>query len=119
MDWFEAIFISFLVVGIGGGFLALMIYAFVSGLTENKNVHDVTLIVLVLILIVAMFIVTPKIRGDGTSSEESGSGYSGSNSGSSHKCCICGDEAYGKYGDDYWCADHYYMAKVSEGDLDP
>lgn len=39
--------------------------------------------------------------------------------GSSHSCCICGERASKLYGGDYWCLEHYYMAKTMDGDLSP
>ena len=39
--------------------------------------------------------------------------------GESHSCCICGDNATKVYGGDYWCVEHYYMAKTMDGDLSP
>lgn len=116
MEWLEAMFITFLILGIGGGFLALMIIAFVSGVTGDfDTAFNKTKTPLIAIGIILFVIITPLIHGTLVpSGGSSGKHYgSSSNSSSAHECYVCGDNAYKKYGAYYYCSEHYDLVKAT------
>lgn len=96
-----------------GGWLISFIFSGLTNLIRTKGVKLTAQIVVIGAL--AFFVFSTNY---GTPAQDSASYGSGLNS-SSHSCCICGDSASKVYGGDYWCVEHYYMAKTMDGDLSP
>jgi len=111
-NWLEAFFISLIAVGFGVGFLGLFIVPMVGAAVGRgddavfSKAARSTIKVLIVIAIIGISIDHPNYKQGNTSSNNSGI--------SSHKCCVCGENAYATYGGDYWCAYHYSMCKAIE-----
>lgn len=117
MSWISAFFLSVIIVALAMGFLG----AFISGIIgDNAKAYSNMVKILFVIGVICVILLTIAMTKPGDTSSNSG-GYSNSDSEdySDHSCCICGETAYRKYGNDYWCTEHYYMAKASEDDLSP
>ena len=113
-EWLAAGIVSVFVVGLIG----LMVVGMLSALVgyDSKATKVAIIILIICGIIIAVFIHSFLDFSEDSSSVGSSRG---SGAVSSHSCCICGDDAYSKYGADYWCVKHYYMAKAADGDPSP